>query len=77
LNADYVMAAIRAHYDGATWLGAGTKGDLRRSVGAWQSGKGYGQRQDGQPGENPYIQKVWDYMSEKPWKSPGRAPRYF
>ena len=36
--ADYAMAVLRHHYDGASWLGDGTRGNLWAAVGAWYCG---------------------------------------
>jgi hypothetical protein len=60
-SADYTMAVIRSHYDGAQHLGAGTKGNLRNAVAAWFSGKPY-------DGDSAYAKKVFGYNQSKPWK---------
>ena len=37
-SADYAMAVVRFHYDGASWLGAGTRRSLPNAVAAWFCG---------------------------------------
>jgi hypothetical protein len=69
-GADYAMAIIRFHYDGNSWLGAGTRGNLRNAVGAYFCGCGYA-------GSSDYTNKVFEYFNAKPWKSPGLPPYNF
>jgi hypothetical protein len=69
-GADYAMAIVRFHYDGNSWLGAGTRGDLRNAVAAFFCGCGY-------DGAGPYATKVWEYLNARPWKAPGTAPYFF
>jgi hypothetical protein len=69
-GADYAMAIVRFHYDGNSWLGAGTRGNLRNAVGAYFCGCGY-------DGAGAYATKVWEYLNARPWKSPGTPPYYF
>jgi hypothetical protein len=68
--ADYAMAVIRSHYDGASWLGGATKGDLRGSVAAWNCGCAYN-------GWNWYANGVFNYINTRPWKRPGQPPEWF
>jgi hypothetical protein len=68
--ADYAMAVIRSHYDGASWLGNATRGDLRGSVSAWNCGCAYN-------GWNWYGNTVFNYVNTKPWKRPGQPPEWF
>lgn len=68
--ADYAMAVVRSHYDGASWLGDATKGNLRDSVAAWECGC---------PGNgwNWYANRVFEYYDTKPWQRPGLPPEWF
>lgn len=68
--ADYAMAVIRSHYDGNSWLGSQTKGNLRDAVAAWECGCAYN-------GGNWYATRVFNYYSSKPWKNPGQPPEWF
>jgi len=68
--ADYAMAVIRSHYDGNSWLGNQTKGDLRGAVAAWECGCAYN-------GSNWYANRVFGYYDSKPWKRPGQPPEWF
>jgi hypothetical protein len=68
--ADYAMAVVRSHYDGASWLGDATKGDLRGSVAAWYCGCAYS-------GGDWYASWVFQYYETKPWKRPGQPPEWF
>lgn len=69
-SADYAMAVIRSHYDGNSWLGGQTRGDLRGSVAAWECGCPYN-------GGNWYANRVFGYYDSKPWKRPGVPPEWF
>jgi hypothetical protein len=69
-SADYAMAVVRMHYDGNSWLGAGTKGDLRNAVAAWECGCAWN-------GWNQYANYVFGYYDSKPWKRPGQPPEWF
>ena len=69
-DADYAMAVVRMHYDGASWLGAGTKGDLRNAVAAWDCGCGYN-------GGSNYATRVFNYDITKPWQHAGQPPDWF
>jgi hypothetical protein len=68
--ADYAMAAIRSYYDGASWLGNATKGNLRDSVAAWNCGCAYN-------GWGWYSSWVFQYNDSKPWKRPSQPPEWF
>ncbi len=68
--ADYAMAVIRMHYDGASWLGDGTKGNLRNAVAAWECGCGGN-------GGGDYASRVFAYNDAKPWQRPGQPPDWF
>ena len=69
-DADYAMAVVRMHYDGNSWLGAGTKGNLRNAVAAWECGCGYN-------GGGNYATRVFNYYVSKPWQHPGQPPDWF
>jgi len=69
-DADYAMAVVRMHYDGNSWLGAGTKGNLRNAVAAWECGCGYN-------GGGNYATRVFTYYVSKPWQHPGQPPDWF
>ena len=69
-DADYAMAVVRMYYDGNSWLGAGTKGDLRNAVAAWECGCGYN-------GGGNYATRVFNYYVSKPWQHPGQPPDWF
>lgn len=69
-DADYAMAVVRMHYDGNSWLGAGTKGNLRDAVAAWECGCGYN-------GSGNYATRVFNYYVSKPWQHPGQPPDWF
>lgn len=69
-SADYGMAVIRHHYDGASWLGEATRGNLRNSVAAWECGCGWS-------GGNWYANRVFDSHGSKVWQRPGVAPDWF
>ena len=62
-TADYAMAAVRHHYDGASWLPS-LKGNLWGAVEAWYSGK------DDSSGDW-YRAAVYNSYQTKPWKQPG------
>ncbi len=68
--ADYAMAVIRSHYDGNSWLGGQTKGDLRGAVAAWECGCAYN-------GGGEYANRVFGYLNTKPWLRPGQPPEWF
>ena len=68
--ADYAMAVVRSIYDGASWLGSQTKGDIRDSVAAWYCGCPY-------DGWNWYATTVFGYYDSKPWQRPGQPPAWF
>lgn len=68
--ADYGMAVIRHHYDGASWLGAATRGNLRNAVSAWECGCGWN-------GQNWYANLVFQSHETKVWRRPGVAPEWF
>jgi len=68
--ADYAMAVVRSFYDGASWLGGATKGDLWGSVAAWNCGCAYN-------GDNWYANQIKTYLNTKPWKRPGQPPEWF
>jgi hypothetical protein len=68
--ADYAMAVVRSYYDGASWLGDATRGDLRGSVAAWNCGCAYN-------GGNWYANAAMNYNNTKPWKRPGQPPEWF
>ncbi len=68
--ADYAMAVMRSHYDGNSWLGGQTKGNLRDSVAAWECGCAYN-------GNNWYANRVFGYLDSKPWQRPGQPPDWF
>jgi hypothetical protein len=69
--ADYAMAAVKMHYDGNSWVGAGTRGNIRNAVAAWECGCGNN-------GNGGYANKVWEYLSSKPWRnSVGKPPYWF
>ena len=57
------MAALRHHYDGASWLPS-LKGDIWGAVEAWYSGK------DDSSGDW-YRAAVYDSYQTKPWQQPG------
>ena len=63
LGADYAMAAIRAYYDGALWLGSGTRGNIWNAVGAWYCGCGYA-------GNDWYANDIKRHYAEKVWREP-------
>ncbi len=68
--ADYAMAAVRSFYDGASWLGDSTRGNLRDAVAAWNCGcpsNGWGD----------YATWVFRYHDTKPWQRPGQPPEWF
>ncbi len=62
--ADYAMAIVRYHYDGASWLGAGTRGSIRNAVGAYYCGCGSN-------GANAYTNEVFSVYQNKPWRQAG------
>ncbi len=68
--ADYAMAVIRSYYDGASWMGNATKGDLRGSVAAWNCGCAYN-------GWGWYANAAMSYNDTKPWKRAGQPPEWF
>ena len=68
--ADYGMAVIRHHYDGASWLGDATRGSIRNAVSAWECGCGYN-------GGGWYPTRVFGYYDSKPWQRPGVPPEWF
>lgn len=68
--ADYGMAVIRHHYDGASWLGEATRGNIRNAVSAWECGCGWN-------GQNWYAKLVFDSHESKVWRRPGVAPEWF
>src|SRR5262249_43617846 len=68
--ADYAMAVIRSYYDGVSWLGWRTAGNIRDSVAAWQCGCPYN-------GWNWYASTVFRYYDSKPWRRPGQPPEWF
>ena len=63
-GADYAAAVMRAHYDGALWLGSGTKGSVGNAVAAWFSGSG-------NDGNSDYANKVFGYLAERRWTQNG------
>jgi hypothetical protein len=68
--ADYAMAVVRMHYDGNSWVGASTRGNIRNAVAAWECGcanNGYGN----------YTTRVFDALSSKLWKRPMTPPEWF
>lgn len=69
-SADYAMAVVRSHYDGSSWLGSATKGDLRASVAAWECGCAGN-------GGGSYATRVFAAYDSKPWLRPGVAPEWF
>ena len=69
-DADYAMAVIRMHYDGNSWLGAGTRGNIRNAVAAWECGCGYS-------GGDDYATRVFSYYDSKTWQRPGQPPDWF
>jgi hypothetical protein len=68
--ADYAMAVVRAHYDGASWLGGQTRGNLRDAVAAWNCGCPY-------YGWGPYAMALFHFYDVKPWLRPGQPPEWF
>lgn len=68
--ADYAMAVVRSIYDGASWLGSQTRGNIRDSVAAWYCGCPY-------DGWNWYATTVFGYYDSKPWQRPGQPPAWF
>jgi hypothetical protein len=68
--ADYAMAVVRSFYDGASWLGDATRGDLRGSVAAWNCGCAHN-------GWNWYANAAMNYNDTKPWKRAGQPPEWF
>ncbi len=68
--ADYAMAVIRSHYDGNSFLGGQTAGDLQGAVAAWECGCAYN-------GGGWYATRVFDYYNSKPWQHPGVPPDWF
>ncbi len=60
LSADYAAAIVRYHYDGASWLGGGTKGNMRAAVGAWFCGCADSRGDD-------YTTKVFNHLSTRRW----------
>ena len=68
--ADYGMAVIRHHYDGKSWLGDATRGDLPAAVAAWECGCA-------RPGGGWYDRLVFESLRTKPWLRPGVAPEWF
>lgn len=70
-SADYAMAVIRSHYDGNSWLGGQTAGDLYGSVAAWECGCAYN-------GGGWYATRVFNYNdNNKLWQRPGVPPDWF
>ena len=69
-SADYAMAVVRHHYDGQSWLGAATQGDLRNAIAAWECGCGWN-------GGGWYTTRVFGYLETKPWQRPGVPPEWF
>jgi hypothetical protein len=63
-GADYAMAVVRYHYEGASWLGAGTQGSIRDAVAAWFCGCG-------NDGDGAYATFVFTQHETKPWRQPG------
>ena len=61
--ADYAMAAVRHHYDGASWLPS-LKGDLWGAVEAWYTGKN-------DASGDGYRARVYNSYLTKPWTQPG------
>jgi autotransporter family porin len=68
--ADYAMAVVRSYYDGQSWLGDATRGDLPDAVAAWQCGCAGG-------GDGLYAARVFEYDLTKPWLRPGQPPEWF
>jgi hypothetical protein len=69
-NADYAMAVVRYLYDPGSWLRAGTTGNIRHAVAAWECGCGYN-------GTAAYADQVFTYNVTKPWLRPGQPPEWF
>lgn len=65
--ADYAMATLRHHYDGASWLSAEVKGDIWASVGAWYCGCGTFS-------QSWYTDNVKRWYATKPWTQAGYCP---
>ena len=68
--ADYAMAVVRHYYDGNSWLGDNTKGDIRNSVAAWECGCGSN-------GGASYTTAVFAYYDSRPWLRAGQPPEWF
>ena len=69
-SADYGMAVVRSHYDGNSWLGEATRGDLRGSVAAWECGCAGN-------GGGWYASQVFGNLQTRPWLRPGVPPEWF
>jgi hypothetical protein len=63
-GADYAMAVVRFHYEGESWLGAQTRGNIRNAVAAWFCGCGNG-------GDSDYAAIVFGHEEAKTWRQPG------
>ena len=67
MNADYAMAIIRYYFEGNSWMGSAGAG-IRNAVGAYFCGCG-------NAGNSSYVNKVFEYLQNKPWNrtSPGSS----
>jgi len=68
--ADYAMAVVRSHFDGASWLGDTTRGNLADAIAAWECGCAAN-------GDGWYAKIVFGYLAAKPWQRAGSPPEWF